>query len=189
MPATAPNRRPSRTVHKAKQPDQVAVYDAKGNLVGVVDPAKIQAVASPAPDPDGAAAAKVEARFATPGSGANTAAADEAAEDLQKAVHNAQFADGFGPNDVKKAAIGTTEFRFDKLIKSLDPLAAGGVQNAVAMLALRLVGAGRLDNRDAVRLAKSAAIEAAAAELRNRARTGRVPRGTTAPSRHLYPHG
>ncbi|MHB1011233.1 MAG: hypothetical protein ACYC1E_18875 [Propionibacteriaceae bacterium] len=139
----------NQAIVKAKaKPQQVAVFDQSGRLVGVCDKDKIVPLdtgSTPAP----AAAPAVDD------------ATTQAAEDVTKALQGARFATG--PGSLVKST-GTVDARYDALTKSLDGPTVQRLSDAVGRAAMRFTFASGITGPAAVRLAKSIALDLARAE-------------------------
>jgi len=180
--------RKSATLRKAAKPSLVAVYDRNGVLVGTCDPAKITEISSvadpnatkapaapkkvqtPAPStaPEATPAPQVQPD-ATDGPAAGVAppipqAAVDASQEVKKALHGAGFKGGARP--FAKAAGRSVDDRFDSLIKSIDRGTQGPLGDAVANAALRFQFSSGISGQEAVRIAKSLALDLAAVETR-----------------------
>jgi len=163
---------------------RVAVYDAAGNLVGTVDECKIEVTESATPA-DAPAAAPVAApvkaapapapapQAPLPGDApaapivqpdATDGPVAQAAEEIAKAVAGQRFSGG--TQSFAKSASSTVAERYVALVKSLPPGAQDALQDAVARAAMRFQFAQGTPGQEAVRLAKSVALDLAASEAR-----------------------
>jgi hypothetical protein len=158
----------------------VAVYDETGHLVGTVDESKIvptkSATAADAPAPAPVAAPKPPAPAPQPPLPGDAPAAPivqpdatdgpvaQAAEEVKKALQGQRFSGG--TQAFAKSAGGSVDGRYVALVKSLAPGAQDALQDAVARAAMRFQFAQGTPGTEAVRLAKSVALDLAAAESR-----------------------
>jgi hypothetical protein len=176
--------RKSATLRKASKPSLVAVYDRNGVLVGTCDPAKITILAS-AEDPNATkapAAPKAEpptapstAPEATPAPQVQPDATDgpaagrsapvpAAAAEVAKSLQGAGFRDGARP--FADAAGRSVDARYADLVKSVDRGTQGKLGDAVAHAAMVLQISSGVPGDEAVRLAKSVALDLASVEVR-----------------------
>jgi hypothetical protein len=144
------------TKAKAKAAPQVAVFDADGTLVGTVDASAIVPIAA------AANTAKVNAANDPPDP------ADAAVEQVAKAIAGARFREGQAGSFTKAA--GSTEARWEALLKSIDAPHSIGLRSAVAMSALRFMAAGAPSSAAAVQACKEIALDVGAAEVANQRR-------------------
>jgi hypothetical protein len=152
---------------KAKGADQVAVFDAQGNLVGTVDASAITAIAAAPQTEDQKAAAATAAQAATVSTNMAppapaAAAADQSAEGIAKAIQGATFKAQDSTSFAKSA--GTVDERFAALVKSIDVRHSERLRNTVAISALRLMAGSSASSSQAVRAAKMLACDLAAGE-------------------------
>jgi hypothetical protein len=165
---------------KAKASPQVACFDSAGNLIGTVSQDAITLLSpavDPAPpkkSPGDAQAAQVTAAATTPPSSPvqpdaiDGPAADpvaQAAAEVKKALAGARFTGG-GRDALVKAAGGSVDARYAALVRVLDKGHRGMLSDTVARSAMRFTYGRGMTGPDAVRLAKSIALDFAAAEAR-----------------------
>jgi hypothetical protein len=174
-------KRPLRKA--AKKPSLVAVYDSTGKLVGTCDPAKITVLQS-AEDPNAAKAPAPKAKEPSTAPEANPApqipedatdgpaagrtppvpqAAVDASQEVKKALQGAGFRDGARPFAADGRSVSD---RYASLIKSVDRGTQSTLGDAVANAALRFQYSSGISGQEAVRLAKSIALDLAAVEVR-----------------------
>jgi hypothetical protein len=153
-------------IRKAKaKAKMVAVYDASGRVVGIVSEDKITPVGSAtAPGSAKAAPAKVPAPKPAPlvQPDATDGPAADAAEAVTKALAGVRWPT---PRSFAKSA-GTVDGRYQVLAKSLGKNEAGLLSDAVAVSALRFQFAHGVPGPEAVRIAKSIAVDVADAQAR-----------------------
>ena len=150
---------------KAKA-SMVPVYDSEGNLVGLVDQKSITPIAAPAGNVQ-AQAKKVQAQMNPPAPAA-VASGEQAAEAVTKAVSGAVFRDDGASTRFTKAA-GSTNDRWEALLKSIDSGHGTELQRQVAVSALRFVADG-MSSANAVALSKRLGCDVASAEVARQAR-------------------
>jgi hypothetical protein len=151
----------AKAASKATTQGLVPMYSADGQLIGVVDPKNIlplgDAPGSKAPAPAAAPAAPAEVP-------AEQVAQDEAAE-VAKMIRGLRLPAASSTALAKSA--GTVHTRYMALMKALGPARADMVSSSVTRAALRLMfGPGQIPTATAMDLAKSVALDAAAAEAR-----------------------
>gem|GEM_PF-2919461 len=158
------NAQLATALRKAKA-TMVAVYDASGRFVGTVDESKITPLSSAAP-----AGAKTAPAKAMPAPKAAPAApldathgpAASAAEAITKALQGVHWPT---PRSFVKSA-GTVDDRYQVLAKSLGKNEAGMLSDAVAVSAMRLQFSSGVPGPQAVRIAKSVALQVADMQAR-----------------------
>jgi len=178
--------RKSATLRKASKPSLVAVYDATGKLVGTCDPAKITILAS-AEDPNAAKAPAAPKKVQTPApstspeaspapqvqpdatdgpAAGRTPPVPQAAVDASQEIAKSMQGAGFHRDGAQSFATGTVEDRYASLIKSVDRGTQGKLGDAVAHCAMVLQFSSGVPGAEAVRLAKSIALDLATVEVR-----------------------
>lgn len=140
----------------------IPVYDAAGQLIGVVDQPNLLPLADA---PRGTAAPKPVAAPAAPAEAAPEQVAQDEAAEVAKMIRGLRLPAASSTAIAKSA--GTVHTRYMALMKALGPSVADTVSSAVSRAALRLMfGPGSIPTAAAMDIAKSVAIDAAAAEAR-----------------------
>lgn len=153
-----------RAVAKAKKkPDNVAVYDSNGNLVGVVDRSAIAPI-SDAATPEPISTGKDPGRPVHPGDqvAGPGAVVSETSDDVTKALSRLPRGERAS---ITKAALPFTRQpiseRYELLLKSLPSSVAASIESQVAVRATQLAVVHRIAGPQAVDITKRAVLDGA----------------------------
>jgi len=158
---------------KADAATMVPVYSSTGELIGLVDQKNLTPIAAAPGSTDVQAQAKKVQAQMNPPAPAAVASGEQAAEAVTKAVFEGTFRDD--ATRFAKAAGGSTNDRWEALLKSIDSGHGTELQRQVAVSALRFVADG-MSSANAVALSKRLGCDVASAEVARQARLGMVRR-------------
>jgi len=153
---------------KSDAATMVPVYSSTGELIGLVDQKNLTPIAAAPGSTDVQAQAKKVQAQMNPPAPAAVASGEQAAEAVTKAVFEGTFRDDGASTRFAKAA-GSTNDRWEALLKSIDSGHGTELQRQVAVSALRFVADG-MSSANAVALSKRLGCDVASAEVARQAR-------------------